>query len=207
MKTTSRREFTNVVGLPDDQFDRPMLLRSLFADHKYIIMVGLPCTGKSFVIQDYDHPDKHITKWSRQPIFDMLFSNGERDEKFNSNVAKFEGEVIPALIERQYHQVIVDGWNRTKGGRAQLIGLMPQNRGSILCVVCDGPQKTIVKRMMQDPRYALRTQADIEDWVKHLYESTQWPSFKEGFDQIVYLNTFGTEGVDYLKRHVIQRTK
>ncbi len=40
-----------------------------------------------------------------------------------------------------------------------------------------------------------------------MIDSTQWPSFEEGFDEIVYMNTFGDEGVKHLKSQVIQRTK
>jgi hypothetical protein len=208
MKLESFREGTRVfdLPLPDHIYFGPFF-KQLLGDYKLVVAMGMPCTGKTTSLQSYQSDDGCVTIWNRQHVFDMLFIGGERDEKYNSHIQAFEARAFPSLLERPHHQVFVDGWHRLPSSRKKLLGYLEQGAGKTCAICFDGPSDQIVARMTEDSRYEHLAPFEIKEMVSRFKETTVWPTFSEGFDDIYWLNTFGEDGSNVLKSLVVKRDR
>lgn len=180
------------------------LASQLLQSYKLIVLVGLPCTGKTTLVNAAE-VEGCLTHWNRQTIFEMLFRGGERDEKYNTDIAEFEGELIPKLIMREHHTVVIDGYNRMPTARRRQLGFVPSGLGRTAAICFDGPPQEIVARMLTDERYSHMSGFEIEEWVKQMHQTTVWPTYDEGFNDIWYVNTFGESGLKMLQQLVVKR--
>lgn len=175
------------------------LSTALLKDYRYVVAVGLPCTGKSRFLNAYEPANNTFTVWNREYIFDMLFVRGERDEKLNTHIARLETDLVPDLLLREKHQVFIDGYNRMPSGRSFYMNL-DQGLGKTAALVFDGPEELIIERMCTTAKYyTWKSRQELELEIQHMKETTVWPTLSEGFDDIIYVNTFGMRGREYLK--------
>lgn len=127
-----------------------------------------------------------------------------RDERYNAAIARLESELLPSLCQREHHQVIVDGYNRTRRGRAHYLSCFPKGLGRSAIIVMDGPVESIARRYIGQTKYS----AHPDEAVSHLAEmqqATVWPTMSEGWDDIIYLNSFGEEGYRHINRYVTRK--
>lgn len=199
MKQIQTIEYTKRYVWPDNEYDQQSMIREIIGPHRLIMLMGLPCTGKTTVMNAFYDPDITATRWNRQSIFEMILWDGLRDEKYNASIERMEADIFPSLYEREGHKILLDGYYRVQSVRRRTLGLFPDKRVNPLCIVLDGPDEAIIRRMCNDERYAWRGEHDIREWVTHMRESMVYPSFSEGFLEIVYLTTFGEQGINHLK--------
>lgn len=198
----------NAPALPSTLYQP--FINQLLGQYKLIVMVGLPCTGKTTMTELYESSNNSVTKWSRQPIMDMIFSGGEYDEKFHSYIESFETDMIPAIMRIDSHQVIIDGYNRMPSARKKLVSYSQTiaTRGKVCAVCFDGPEQSILNRMMFDPRYNMTMdQNEMMQMIERMKTTTVWPKFSEGFDDIYWINTFGEAGKIQMQTIVTKRDK
>lgn len=198
------RYFTMKLNFPRVKQDRQRFVNGLLGQHKMVVLMGMPGTGKSTLLSYYDgKPDWTLTKWDREPIFEMIFAGGERDEKYNSYVQTMEKKLFTDLLKKDYHQTVIDGWHRLPNSRTWLPAVNPYQ--GVALVVLDGPTEKIVERCSKMKKYKHMTRDDLTLWVEQLHETMVWPTFDEGFHSVFYVNTFGKEGAEYLNYRLINR--
>ena len=204
MEVIQPRFHTMKFNFPRKKEKRKVVVNTLLAPFKLIVAVGLPGTGKSTFLSYYDgKPDCTLTKWNREPIFNMIFAGGERDEKYNNHIQQLEQRMITDLLAREHHQVVVDGWHRLPRSRTQLRSY--GNAPSVL-LVFDGPVDKIVDRVSNMKKYSHMSKEDLRLWIQDLYKTMVWPTAKENFHTVIYINTFGKEGGEYLSYRLITQS-
>lgn len=196
------RQYTKKYTFPDQEDNRHEFASWLCQKYKLVVAMGLPCTGKTTFLKYVRNDHGCLTVWSRATIFDMLFRDGQRDEKYNSYIGEFEFNVFKSLLERPEHKVCVEGWYRTRHPRLALRELAANQPAALL--VFDGPTEEIVSRMLVEPRYSMLDPLEVRQKILNDHETMQWPTTFDGYD-IVYINMFGEIGAEYLKQTVTQK--
>jgi hypothetical protein len=201
------RDFTHAYSAPSlDDPRRESFIQNLLAPYKMIIAIGLSCTGKSTLINEYKGKPNHtLTRWNRDTVIGMLDSHGRRSGELYGSLDKFEDSVFPRLLEDNYHQAIIETWGRFPRSRARYSNYVVPMTGKVACLVFDGPIDLIIERNIaakNDEKYN-RTPEDLEMYLRQAYDDFRWPKHNEGFDDIIYINTFEEAGEEYLKLRLI----
>lgn len=196
---------SNVSGKTDKQKReqvekyRKIICNKLMGASRLVFFIGLSCTGKTTIMNFYNGRENwSVTKWDRDNIMDMLFDQ-RYVPKFYGDIKSFEDEVFPKLFERNQHQVLIEGWFRTKQERSRVLNYMPENLGRTCAIVLDGPPDRIAERCIKEGALD-KPDSEVKNFIKTRHNNYQWPTYDEGFDMIYYLNTFGKIGEDYLDR-------
>lgn len=188
--------------MPTEGPDLEKFASNLCEPFRFILLMGLSCTGKSSFMDAYDGRDGWtMTQWNRDNIWDMWFTDGTRVDKMYNDIDNFEDQFLPRLFDRQQHQVIVEGWNRMPNKRSRYLNLFPEAMGRTACIVFDGPTDLILERNL-DAQKLNMPDYEIEERIPDLHQNTVWPTFDEGWNRIYYVTTFGRKGVKYLKERV-----
>ena len=193
-------EYTKAITIPDDPKIRKTLVDKLLAPYKFSMLMGLSCCGKSTFLDSYTgRVNWSLTKWNRDNVFNMVFQDGTRVEKFYGYMNEFEGRLFPELFNRDTHQVVVEGWNLVPSGRTRYMNYFTKSLGRSAIFVFDGPVEEIVKRNQEAKRLYI-PENEVEIFIRNKYNGTVWPTFDEGWDDIYYINTFGGRGTRYLQK-------
>lgn len=180
-------------------------LSQLLWKYKFILAVGAHCTGKTQLLGEFiEEPNWTNTKWSRQPILEMLFSDGVVDPKFFSHIAAFEQSFMPDLTNRTLHRIIVESWGTAPSTRRKWLDLV--GNAKTCCLVFDGPTDMIASRALSQNRLNL-DKVEMKHFIEEQKLKTTWPTFEEGWNDIIYVNTFGERGIEYLTGKVYQRER
>lgn len=193
------RDCTNAFNLPPEE-KMTAFVSSLLNKYKLTVTVGISGTGKtSFLNHFQPSPNWTRTLWERDKIFELLFNDGRRPESYYGSIDKFENDILPKVIIEDYHRVIVSGWNRMPRSRARYLSHIPKGLGRTCCLVFDGPIDRIVERNIEHnlERFG-RSKEDLSWFLRQQHSTIQWPTHSEGFTDIIYINTFGEEGAEYL---------
>ena len=67
-----------------------------------------------------------------------------------------------------------------------------------LCLVFDGPKELLLERMSSKNPNAFENAVTLEAQIA----KTQWPKRTEGWNAIVYINTFGKPGAQHLEEYL-----
>jgi hypothetical protein len=205
MQVTSYRE-GNILDTPKlETRIYGSLVQQLLGRYRLVVTIGLPGTGKTTFLDSYKSNDGTHSHWNRQTIFQMLFKQNERDEKYNSYIAEFEANLFPSLLGRESHQLLIDGLNRMPSARQKILKCMPEGLGGAVALCFDGPPQEIVGRMVEEPRYEHLAPFEVQEMVTRMQETIVWPKYSEGFEDIYYVNTFGESGLQMLKELVVKR--
>jgi len=206
VETIPAREYSAAYTINNQDRNYRDFATEVLKDYKYVITVGLPCTGKSSFLSAYKNLNGNHTQWCREQIFDMLFMNEGRDEKYNSYIDGLEHDMIPNLLIREHHQVFIDTYGRMKRARSRLLSLKPKGLGKTLALCFDGPNELILDRMIRTEKYSKgMSEADMRLTLDKQSKTAVWPKFSEDFDSIIYINTFGEEGTEYLQYRLINK--
>lgn len=155
------------------------------------MLCGLPATGKTEFMKNYiPKPNHTYTLWNRENIMNMISNDNYRIEKFNKAIETLETEIIREMFTIDFHQVVTDGWYLKPYARKKILSFMAG--GDSLCLVFDAELQDIIKRAEELKKIKL-PQAEIQRFVKDKYDSTIWPSFEEGWTDIIYMCSFDTE--------------
>lgn len=188
----------NVPRLEQCGDDQKLKFSRLLWPYKLIVVAGAHKIGKTSTLQQYiPQPGWSYSFWRREPILNMLHMTGETDESYYSNIARLEKEIFTDLLLKSQHQVIIEGWFRFPNNRRRVLGW---NRNvSSMILVFDGPSDLVLDRAnTHSPMKDGMSEAEFKDMIsKHCY-TTSWPTKKEGWDRIQYVNTFGKRGEQYL---------
>lgn len=203
LETIDQRENTKAFTLPDGPEAQKAMTRRLLSPYKFVMLMGLSGTGKSTFLESYEaRPHWTLTKWNRDTIMDMLFTDGTRVEKYYNYLDQYEEKQFTELFHRENHQIVVEGWNRMASRRRKYLSYMPEGSGRSAIFVFDGPIDRIIKRNQVSGRLNLG-QDEVPLFLKDKHTSTKWPTFDEGWTHIFYINTFGSQGVEYLRERLL----
>lgn len=205
MKEIEQRDSTKGVNFPQKPEKIHELHKKIVWPYDFIMMMGLSCTGKSSFLNRNNYKTKKnwdATIWGRDIIFDSLFLSGRRPNKTYGKINKFERDVLPEKIERDYHQVIIEGWNRKQRGRNRYLNFI-HNHDTVskVILVFDGPIDSILRRTKLEDRFD-KSEDQLEVFIKEQHKTTEWPTWDEGWDDIFYVNSFDETGAKYLRRRL-----
>lgn len=193
------REFTRAFNLPRVASKIRKFANTICSQYKLVLLMGMSCTGKSLFMEAYTGRDSWgLTKWNRDNILDMVFMDGTRVDKHYNYVDRFEEKILKDVSSREQHQIMVEGWNRMPSRRRHYLSLVGEEYQSV-CIVFDGPVEKIVNRNIEENRLNMSAE-EIELFIKDKYSGTVWPTLKEGWNDIFYINSFGEEGNGYLQK-------
>jgi len=197
-------EATEGYSLPDPE-KIGKFLTQLLKPYKYILAIGISGTGKSSTLDHYKgRPNGSLTRWNRDLIWDMIDNSGAREDSMWGDLDNLERSIFPKILMKPESQLIVENWGRTRHGRKKYYELMHKGLGNTLCLVFDGPIDLIIERNIQVGNHIKfgKSEDDLRMYLKDLYNGFKWPTFGEGWTSIIYLNTFGKDGEDYLSRRL-----
>lgn len=193
------RDATSAYNLPDDPKNQRILANNIIAPYRFVMLMGLSSCGKSTFLNAYTgRKGWSLTKWNRDNIFDMVFQDGTRVDKYYGYVTELESKLFPELYIRERHQIVVEGWNRKLQGRKRYLNYITKGMGRTAVIVFDGPIEKIVNRNLASGHVNLSGQ-ELPIFLKDQHRGIQWPKFEEGWDSIYYINSFGAPGTTYLK--------
>jgi hypothetical protein len=180
-------------------------LHGIFNTYHMTLAMGYSCVGKTksleAAIEGYD--SRPVIFWNREPILKMIYANRTVvHDSIHGVIEKAESDIINYQFARTTgSRLVLDGWYRMPSRRRNTHNYLGQYNSAIptACLVFDGPQHLICERMRADIRYEHMIDSEIELEVAEKISSTQWPSKKEGWNRIIYVNTFGQEGIEYLQ--------
>jgi predicted kinase len=203
IETIDQRENTKAFTAPNNEEAQERMAQRLLAPYKFVMFMGLSGTGKSTFLEAYEpRPNWTLTKWNRDTIMDMIFTDGTRVDKYYNYLDQYEKKQFSELFHREHHQIVVEGWNRMPSRRKKYLSYMPKGGGRSAIFVFDGPTDRIIKRNQVSGRLNLG-QDEIPLFLKDKHASTVWPTFDEGWTHIFYINTFGCQGAEYLRERLL----
>jgi hypothetical protein len=203
-ETFEPREHSKAFNMPDTPAKVKSFASHILKHFRLVVVMGLSCTGKSTLVNAYGgRPGWTMTKWNRDQIWDMMFPDGRRVDKYYNKIDKFEKDLFPELLAREKHQIITEGWNRLPRSRTLYRQKMGDLVGRKAVVVFDGPIDAIIARNMAAQRLDMPDE-EMRVFLKKQHEGIVWPSFDEGWDSILYVNTFGEKGTDYLTKYLVK---
>jgi hypothetical protein len=172
----------------------------------FVMVAGLSCTGKSTFLKHYEnHKNWDLTVWDRDKIFNMLFQSGRRPRDYYGKIQNLEKDIFPDLLDMDFHQVILEGWYRKKGGRSGrkrwLNFINDFDKIGKTIIVFDGPVENILMRTKAEDRLNMSDE-ELEMTIKEKHNTFDWPTYDEGWDHIYYATTFGKTGAKYLRSRV-----
>jgi adenylate kinase len=206
MQPIETREHSRAFDLPSTPEKIPQFISSILQGYKLVLVMGISGTGKTSLLKNYKGlPSWTHTLWNRDTIFDMMWNDGTRDESFYKKIDKFEADIFPELVMKPYHQVIVETWARFPSSRSRYLSFCPKGLGRTQIIVMDGPLNLIVDRNIRAKNHEKfnKSELDLKLFLQEKYRGIYWPTFKEGWNTITYINTFGEEGRKYLQARLV----
>lgn len=169
---------------------------SIFHKYKLILVCGVIGSGKSHFIKSVrEGPLYTKGYWSAQIILENMFPNMNNfDQTIFEYIRKSEEILIPAALNTERHQLFVEGWYRMPSQRAKL---RAYTQAATLCVVLDGPTEAIAHRAIHGHHKEIYTEDELNLLIAQQKATFHWPKKSEGFDQVIYVNTFQEEGRKY----------
>jgi len=178
---------------------------NILHNYKLILLCGLPSTGKTQFIQNYiARPNQTFTKWNRENIMSMIFNDGKRIEKMNKSIEVLESDILTEVLSQDFHQVLVDGWYLIPYHRKKILSYM--SGGSSLCLVFDGDINDIVSRALSEGKLKIPKE-EVEMFISNKADSTTWPSFSEGWNEIIYFCSFDSEESKKYMKNTLKKVK
>jgi len=89
---------------------------------------------------------------------------------------------------------MMEGYFRMRSNRRKALSYN-ESCGPSCILVFDGPIRKIEERGMEG--YENMLSAEWEDYLEHMRNTFDWPKFSEGWDDIIYVNTFGEDGIKW----------
>lgn len=171
----------------------------IFHKHKLILVIGPMGAGKTHFIKSVrEGPLYTKGYWSSQIILDNVFPSMDNFEtSLWNSIRSVESIIIPQALNTERHQMFVEGWYRMPSQRSKIRSYSP---ASTICVVVDGPTDAIALRASQAAYNGFYAIEELAVKIADQKATFQWPTKNEKFDQIIYVNTFGEEGRQYLRQ-------
>lgn len=179
-------------------------IQQLLDRYKLVLVCGPPTGGKSTFLEKYYEPINDAMIWNRENVFNMISQKGWRYEKINGWLKPFEDQLFQEIYERSEHQMIFDGWYLTKRSRYVVHEFIKKPITSV-CLVFDGPTQEMLDRFMVQDKYSHMSDTEKRFFLEGKINTFVKPTFNDGWTDIFYFNTFGQEGVKYLKQRVVTR--
>ena len=204
------RECNDAYNINADYRNVKSIVSEIIKEAGFVSFVGPNCTGKSrmkaYVRKMLELRGCSVTDWDRDSLYNLLIANGDFPQSLHNVVYQFEMQVFEKLY-RVYpdHTVLYEGTGIRPRWRPNY-GLTFGKKS--VCLVFDGPLKSIVDRFEKSDDYYWKDYKSREDFsldVNSQQLRYQWPTSKEGWDRIYYINTFGEEGENYLAPLLIER--
>lgn len=171
-----------------------------------VLIAGPAMTGKSTMLQELEHRigDRPVVKWDAGMVLEHTFGRKMIDERLLGRLKRIENDVVMASREMYHDTLLVKaiyGLNSTLRSRETV------RRGSTLMIVSIGPPEGIYERLVAYKPYALYHTESEARVASTMAETFALPTRNEGFAKIVYINSFGDDGVEWLSKRIeIKRT-
>lgn len=98
--------------------------------NKVIIMVGIPCSGKTTCVREYIRNNPKTIRVSADDIRQMLLLDSEYSEEKEKMAGSIRDETILYVLDRQY-DVVVDDININKNHITHLTNTVHEYRGEV----------------------------------------------------------------------------
>lgn len=165
--------------------------------HKLIMISGMPKCGKHHFMNAYRQPPNFsVSKLSKKPLFDMLHVGETSPNRYYGMVKRFQKEALSELKNEDRHQILIAGRYQTQRSRTEVLSHFNKHTKRVV-LVFDGPDELILQRL----RESGMDEIQAEDTLEAQRLIFQAPKFREGAD-IVWVNTFGQEGIDMLREKI-----
>lgn len=171
-----------------------------------VLIAGPAMTGKSTMLAELKHRigDRPIVKWDVGMMLEHIFGRKMVDERLLGRLKRIENEVVLASREMYHDTLLVKaiyGLNSTLRSRETV------DRGTTLMIVTIGPPEGIYERLVAYEPYATYHTESEARVASSMAETFALPKRNEGFAKIIYINTFGQDGVEWLSKRIeIKRT-
>jgi hypothetical protein len=186
---------------------QPNLFAKLLARHLIqpeidtVLLIGPTMCGKTTMLDELPHTiaERSIVKWDLGKVLEHIFGRKLLDERLLGRVKRIENEVVEHSRLMYQNPVIikaVSGLNSTLRARET------PNAASTICVVTIGPPEGIAGRLMAYTPYTTYHTSTEATIAATLAESFALPKRSEKFAKILYINTFGDEGVEWLSKKI-----
>jgi energy-coupling factor transporter ATP-binding protein EcfA2 len=195
----------------DFDYRRSMsVIKKIIEDAGFISFIGPNCTGKSklraFIRQLIETRGNPLTDWDRDDLYNLLITNGDFPQSLHNAVYNFEAQVFEKLYRVYSDHVVL---YETVGGRPRWRPNYGQTFGrKSVCLVFDAPLSAIVERFESAQDYywsQYKTTEEFKMDIEKQQRQYEWPSTKEGWDRIYYINTFGSVGESFLSPILFER--
>jgi Cdc6-like AAA superfamily ATPase len=160
-----------------------------------VLICGLPKTGKTTFLKRMPYDHRNIIKWDRGELVESVYGGRNLNPKLFPIIEKFEKEFLTKLEEENPYDLQV----RTVTGNSFASRQRILEPKQTILLVFDGPDHLITKRKLNDPLYMLtRTEVQVEMETALGRSNFSAPTFHEEWKRIIYVNTFGEEGEEFL---------
>lgn len=175
-------------------------IREALSRYDLICFGGLPLTGKTHLIQSYQHHHSNfsITKYNKQIMLKMLYGDRIADEGIFPILNRFETDALHHMMIRPNHQVLWEGWLSSRQERARLLKAAKNHAKCIIIV--DEPDEVIFSRL--NGEYLGMDLAEFRLYIRERRERFIWPSLSEGWTAIYYITS---HDVNFLLESVHQQ--
>lgn len=183
------------VNFTDPDHHTVDLLSRYLAKYRGLVACGLPGGGKTEFLDLIMRRRERRTIWRRGDLFRAMFGDFI-DFSMMPTVYEFEKRAFDKLLTEHDHPVCFEGWLTTSRGRAdvrRLFGSWP-----VALLVFDGPVEILTGRVMRSATPPWPT-AEVPFQMEILSKSFQRPTVREGWAEVIYVNTCGEAGEEHLR--------
>lgn len=166
-----------------------------------VLIVGPTMSGKSTLLAQLPHTiaDRPIVKWDAGLVLEHVFGRKLLDERLLGRLKRIENDVVGASRDMYHNTIVVKtaiGLNSTLRSRETA---SPQ---STILIVTIGPPEGLYERLMAyEPFTSYHTMSEAQV-ASQAAEIFALPKRNEKFAKIIYINTFGQEGVEWLSKKI-----
>ncbi len=169
-------------------------LRLFISQFRCVAACGMPGAGKTFFLDTMYCDHDRITRWNRNDLYRSMFG-GFIDHSFTPDIERFESLIFDKLLTKHEHPIAFEGWLTSRTAREKL--LKKFGAWSSLLVVFVGPLDILIPRVMKSNQ-TVWTKKEVKVQMRILEQGFQYPTQREGWNYIIYLNTCGEDGSEFL---------
>lgn len=144
---------------------------------RFIMLVGIPASGKSTVAEDLKRDRDDIIYLSSDKLREELLNDVNNQDNNSLVFVEMAKRTREALKDGKH--VIYDATNISRKKRRGLLQQLPKNIEKIVIYMAT-PYKTIVERNQNRDRVV------PQEVIDRMYKNMQIPIYSEGWDKIIY---------------------
>jgi len=171
---------------------------NVLSTYDLVCCAGLPYTGKTTAMTLISSLDNNPIRWSREAIMRQLFT-GDFDLTYLGIINKAEQDLFKKAIKDGRKKFYYEGWLTTRRARRRVLNMFGGKKTCLL--LFDAPVKPLVNRIVDEEAYGWVAYEALNR-IARTRSQFEWPTKTEGWDTVVYVNTFGQPGMDAIRAAV-----